>query len=92
MQKLDTDRAIPESDDSGLPLRATRYPLFSPEDMEEAFEAAARSGLHTPEQLEWMRKHGIRPATQPWRGPREPVKLRAVVARLFAAHVGSAHG
>jgi hypothetical protein len=40
------------------------------------YEEAVRVGLATPEEVVWMREHGIRPATQPWRGPREPVKLR----------------
>jgi hypothetical protein len=45
-------------------------------DLDEVFEQAVRSGLHTPERLDWMRRHGIRPATQQWQGPSEPVKLR----------------
>jgi hypothetical protein len=57
------------------PLWATRYPLCSPEDMEEAFEAAARSGLYTPKRLEWMRQHKIRPASKRWTPP-TPAKLR----------------
>ena len=76
MQKLDTSPAAPASEESELPIGAPRYPLFSPEDMEEAFEAAARSGLHTPERLEWMRKHNIRPASKRWEGPSGPIKLR----------------
>jgi hypothetical protein len=47
------------------------------EDLDDLFEQAARSGLHTPERLAWMREHGIRPATHRWEGPREPpVRLR----------------
>lgn len=38
---------------------------------EDVYERAARSGLHTPEKLEWMRRNGIRPSTGRWidRGP-----------------------
>jgi hypothetical protein len=45
-------------------------------ELDDVFAEAARSGLHTPERLEWMRQHGIRPATRLWQGPSEPVKLR----------------
>lgn len=43
---------------------------------EDVYERAARSGLHTPEKLEWMRRVGIIPSTGVWvdRGP--PVKQR----------------
>jgi hypothetical protein len=44
--------------------------------MEEAFEAAALSGLYTPEQLEWMRQHKIRPASKEWEGPSGRIRLR----------------
>ncbi len=42
---------------------------------EDIYEQAARSGLHTPERLEWMRRNGIRPSTRPW-VPHEPAKQR----------------
>jgi len=45
-------------------------------ELDEVFAEAARSGLHTPERLAWMRQHGIRPATKRWE-PREPVKQRS---------------
>ena len=77
MQKTQTNRATPELDEADVPLRATRYPLCSPEDMEEAFEAAALSGLYTPEQLEWMRQHKIRPASKEWEGPSGTIRVRS---------------
>ena len=76
MQKMDIHDEMDSSETGRDPARTGRPPLFSPEDLDQMFEAAARSGLHTPERLERMRKRGIRPATRPWRPHPQPVKLR----------------
>jgi hypothetical protein len=34
------------------------------DDLDQIYEEAARSGLHTPERLERMRKRGVIPATR----------------------------
>lgn len=43
---------------------------------EDIYERAARSGLHTPEKLEWMRSKGIRPSTRGWIDHGPPGKKR----------------
>lgn len=39
------------------------------------YEEALRAGLATPEEVAWMRQHGIRPATKRWEPP-TPLKQR----------------
>ena len=54
---------------------------------EDIYERAARAGHHTPERLEWMRRHGIRPSTGPLGPMAPPAKQRprwlAFLIRLF---------
>jgi len=54
---------------------------------EDVYERAARSGLHTPERLEWMRSKGIIPSTGPYTPPAPLVKPRprwqAFLIRVF---------
>lgn len=68
---LDTDR-----DASSVGRSPSGTGSTASAELDCLFAEAARSGLHTPERLEWMRQHGIRPATRRWQGPSEPVKLR----------------
>jgi hypothetical protein len=76
MKNMDMSSATRGSHRDRWPSSAATPPLFSPEDLDRAFDEAARSGLHTPEALERMRRHGgIRPATGPWRDLPQPVKL-----------------
>ena len=54
---------------------------------EDVYERAARSGLHTPERLEWMRSKGIIPSTGPYTPLAPLVKPRprwqAFLIRVF---------
>lgn len=50
--------------------------MTMPQVENDIYEEAARSGLHTPEALERMRRLGIRPATKPWVPPMPLVKQR----------------
>ncbi len=54
---------------------------------EDVYERAARTGIYKPEDLEWMRRAGIRPALGPFGRTRTAVRQRpawlAFFIRLF---------
>jgi hypothetical protein len=48
--------------------------IFGHDDLGRIYEEAARSGLHTPERLQRMRRNGVIPATKSSVRERSPVK------------------
>jgi hypothetical protein len=88
MQNMDTIPGTRTADEDRSPAIAGRPPLFSQEDLDQAFDEAARSGLYSSDELADLRRMRIRPSTHPMRSSDQLVKKRppwlAFIFRLFS--------